>query len=131
MKIIPLLLFLVLAAGVMAQENKLVLRQEKAMAIVDTGIAAQVREVSADSIRKYIRTLAGFHTRHSLSDTTSDTRGIGAARRWVASKFREFATAHGASLRVELDPFSVSPNPRSPRVPIPPDVAKDLKVEQN
>ena len=117
MKIIPLLLFLVLAAGVMAQERKLVLRQEKAMAIVDTGIAAQVREISADSIRKYIRTLAGFHTRHSLSDTTSDTRGIGAARRWVASKFREFAVVNRASMRVELDPFSVSPNPRSPRVP--------------
>ncbi|MGC1241683.1 MAG: M28 family metallopeptidase [Chryseosolibacter sp.] len=100
-----------------AQENKPVLRQEKAKAIVDTEIASLAREVSADSIRKYIRTLAGFHTRHSLSDTASATQGIGAARRWVAEKFREFSRRNQASMQVTLDPFSVSPNPRSPRVP--------------
>ena len=31
--------------------------------------------------------LVGFGTRHTLSTTTSKTRGIGAARRWVASQF--------------------------------------------
>ena len=43
--------------------------------------------VSADRIEKDIKTLAGFGTRHTLSDTTSATRGIGAARRWIKSEF--------------------------------------------
>ena len=40
-------------------------------------------DVSADRIEKDIRTLVSFGTRHTLSETESDTRGIGAARRWV------------------------------------------------
>ena len=41
-----------------------------------------VADVSADRVEADIRRLAGFGTRHTLSDTLSDTRGIGAARRW-------------------------------------------------
>ena len=36
---------------------------------------------SAQRIEKDIRTLADFGTRHTLSDTVSHVRGIGAARR--------------------------------------------------
>ncbi|MEY8021021.1 M28 family metallopeptidase [Muriicola sp. SD30] len=43
--------------------------------------------VSADRIEADITTLVGFGTRHTLSDTTSTTRGIGAARRWIKSEF--------------------------------------------
>jgi len=43
--------------------------------------------VSADRIEKDITTLANFGTRHTLSDTISTTRGIGAARRWIKSEF--------------------------------------------
>ena len=43
--------------------------------------------VSAERIKNDVRTLADFGTRHSLSDTLSDTRGIGAARRWIKSEF--------------------------------------------
>ena len=42
------------------------------------GIAAAV---SAGRIEADIGKLAGFGTRHTLSDTRSDDRGIGAARR--------------------------------------------------
>src|SRR5690349_24379313 len=38
-------------------------------------------------LRMTITRLVGFGTRHTLSDTKSDTRGIGAARRWVKSRF--------------------------------------------
>ena len=38
-------------------------------------------DVSAERIEQDIRKLVGFGTRHTLSDTKSDTRGIGAARR--------------------------------------------------
>ena len=42
---------------------------------------------SADRIEKDVRTLVNFGTRHTLSDTVSKTRGIGAARRWIKSEF--------------------------------------------
>ena len=42
---------------------------------------------SAERIQKDIEKLVGFGTRHTLSDTISDTRGIGAARRWIKSEF--------------------------------------------
>lgn len=45
--------------------------------------------VSAERIENDIATLANFGTRHSLSDTVSQTRGIGAARRWIKSEFEK------------------------------------------
>ena len=44
---------------------------------------------SAERIENDIIKLVGFGTRHTLSDTISSTRGIGAARRWVKSSFEE------------------------------------------
>ena len=44
---------------------------------------------SALRIEKDIKTLVNFGTRHTLSDTISNTRGIGAARRWIKSSFDE------------------------------------------
>jgi Zn-dependent M28 family amino/carboxypeptidase len=48
--------------------------------------------VSADRIQENIKTLVDFGTRHTLSDTLSDTRGIGAARRWIKSEFENIST---------------------------------------
>ncbi|MEX2235429.1 MAG: M20/M25/M40 family metallo-hydrolase [Cyclobacteriaceae bacterium] len=95
-----------------AQNNNL--KPEKAVAIIDTEISSMIREISADSIKTYILKMVAFKTRHSLSDTSSDSQGIGAARRWVAQKFRQFALRHQAQMRVELDPFHTSPGPRIP-----------------
>lgn len=44
---------------------------------------------SANRIEKDLKTLVNFGTRHTLSDTVSKTKGIGAARRWVKSAFDE------------------------------------------
>ncbi len=46
-----------------------------------------IHAVSADRIEKDVTTLANFGTRHTLSDTVSNIRGIGAARRWIKSEF--------------------------------------------
>jgi len=43
--------------------------------------------VSPERLRATDVRLVAFGTRHTLSDTTSETRGIGAARRWVAAEF--------------------------------------------
>jgi hypothetical protein len=46
-----------------------------------------INEVSSDRIKKDVEKLVGFGTRHTLSDTLSDSRGIGAARRWIKAEF--------------------------------------------
>jgi hypothetical protein len=74
-----------------------------------------VREVSAQNIESIIRTLAGFHTRHSLSDTVNDTRGIGAARHWIKVELERYAKESSGRLRVEFDTFAVEPDGR--RIP--------------
>jgi Zn-dependent M28 family amino/carboxypeptidase len=47
---------------------------------------------SAERIQTNIEKLVGFGTRHTLSDTLSDTRGIGAARRWIKSEFDQISS---------------------------------------
>lgn len=59
-----------------------------------------IESVSADRLESDIRTLAGFGTRHTMSDTTSSTRGIGAARRWIKSEFEKISEACGGCLEV-------------------------------
>ena len=111
------ILFSTLANAQQKPNSKL--QVERAKAIIDTEIASMVGEISADSIRNYISEMVSFGTRHSLSDTSDANKGIGAARRYVAEKLKQFALHNKADMRVELDPFSVSPNPRTPRVPYP------------
>ena len=59
----------------------------------DPQIRDLVEQVNADSIFATITRLAGFHTRHTYSDTTSDSSGIGAALRWVRAKVQNYDTA--------------------------------------
>ncbi len=61
--------------------------QKQAPPQVDLRIYDIVEAVSADRIENDIRKLAGFGTRNTFSDTLSDTRGIGAARRYIKSEF--------------------------------------------
>ncbi|MBO9559826.1 MAG: peptidase M28, partial [Caulobacter sp.] len=58
-------------------------------------------DVDAKALEATIRSLIGFGTRHTLSDTTSDTRGIGAARRWTAARFAAISKDCGGCLMVE------------------------------
>ncbi|MFN3756653.1 MAG: M28 family metallopeptidase [Flavobacterium sp.] len=54
---------------------------------MDVRIYEMIKGVSAERIEKDIRTLTNFGTRNTFSDTVSNTRGIGAARRWIKSEF--------------------------------------------
>jgi hypothetical protein len=62
-----------------------------------------VKEISATRIEATIRKLVSFETRNSLSETTSDTKGIGAARRWIKSELERCSTASGKRMKVEFD----------------------------
>ncbi|WP_428406903.1 M28 family metallopeptidase [Hyphococcus sp.] len=57
-------------------------------------------EVSAQRIEADINRLVSFGTRHTLSETASETRGIGAARRWIESEFEAISKACGGCLEV-------------------------------
>ncbi|MDY0779775.1 M28 family peptidase [Tenacibaculum sp. IB213877] len=58
----------------------------------DTKIYDIINGISSKRIEADITTLANFGTRHTLSDTLSATRGIGAARRWIKSEFEKIAS---------------------------------------
>ena len=62
-----------------------------------------VAEISAKRIEATIRKLVSFETRNSLSETTSDTKGVGAARRWIKSEMERCSAASGGRLKVEFD----------------------------
>jgi Zn-dependent M28 family amino/carboxypeptidase len=51
-----------------------------------------IDSVSSERIKEDIKTLAEFGTRHTLSDTVSSIRGIGAARRWIKSEFDKISS---------------------------------------
>lgn len=64
-------------------------------------LKAVAADVDAKALEATIRSLVGFGTRHTLSDTTSETRGIGAARRWTAARFAAISKDCGGCLVVE------------------------------
>lgn len=66
----------------------------------DARIYDIIENSSAERIEKDIRTLANFGTRHTLSDTVSLTRGIGAARRWIKAEFDKISKDCGGCLEV-------------------------------
>ncbi len=47
--------------------------------------------VSAERLEKDVQTLVNFGTRNTFSDTISNARGIGAARRWIKSEFESIS----------------------------------------
>ncbi|WP_431106919.1 M28 family peptidase [Winogradskyella poriferorum] len=53
----------------------------------DAKIYDIIDAISEERLKNDVKTLTDFGTRHTLSDTVSDTRGIGAARRWIKSQF--------------------------------------------
>jgi Zn-dependent M28 family amino/carboxypeptidase len=75
------------------------------------GIAAQV---DARELRATVERLVGFGTRHTLSDTVSDTRGIGAARRWAKARFEAISRECGGCLEI-VTPSQVVTGKRVPQ----------------
>ncbi|QOD62195.1 M28 family metallopeptidase [Polaribacter haliotis] len=53
----------------------------------DAKIYDIINSVSKDRIKADVKTLTEFGTRNTFSDTISNTRGIGAARRWIKKEF--------------------------------------------
>ena len=75
-----------------------------------------VGAISAERMERDIRTLVAFGTRHTLSDTLSATRGIGAARRWIHAEFERISAACGGCLEVRYV-SEILPAGTSARIP--------------
>ncbi len=86
MKKLFLLFILITSATVFAQ--------------TDSRIYDIIDAVSAERIKADVKTLADFGTRHTLSDTISNTRGIGAARRWIKAEFDQISDSCNGCLEV-------------------------------
>ena len=78
----------------------LILSTSLAFSQSDSRIYDIIDAVSAERIESDITTLANFGTRHTLSDTISETRGIGAARRWIKSQFEQISDDCSGCLEV-------------------------------
>ncbi len=85
-----------------------------------------VADVSADRIEADIRKLVGFGTRHTLSETGSDTRGIGAARRWIADEYRRISEECGGCLEVLM----ISDTVTGRRIPDPVEVVSVVAIQR-
>lgn len=77
-------------------------------------------------LRADLTTLVAFGTRHTLSDATSATRGIGAARRWVKTQFEQISAACGQCLDVQMPTTTVSGN----RIPVPTELADVIAIQR-
>ena len=69
----------------------------------DPRVAAMVDSISPDRLAATLRRLEAFETRHTLSDTVSATRGIGAARRWLFEAFEQASPR----LQVSYDSYQI------------------------
>ena len=69
--------------------------------------------VSAERIEHDISKLVSFGTRHTLSETESDTRGIGAARRFIKAELERISEACGSCLEVSFQRHVVPGDERS------------------
>ncbi|MGZ9675972.1 M28 family metallopeptidase [Flavobacterium sp. GNP001] len=78
----------------------------------DPEIKKMLSEVKSENMEATVRKLVSFGTRHTLSDTKSNTRGIGAAQRWVKSEFDKYALASGGRLTSVIDYFTVKADGR-------------------
>lgn len=96
MKYLKLIILLFIFSEVSAQTT--IVKQ-------DPQIEKMVNEVSSANIEANVRKLVSFGTRHTMSDTTSASTGIGAARNWIKSEFEKYSAASGGRLKVSFDTF--------------------------
>jgi Zn-dependent M28 family amino/carboxypeptidase len=89
-------------------------------------LAAIAADVDAHALHDTIEHLVGFGTRHTMSDTKSDTRGIGAARRWVQSRFAAIAKDCGGCLEIVTPAQTFT----GQRLPVPTEVMDVVAIQR-
>src|SRR5262245_58712333 len=65
-------------------------------------VSEAISEISAAMAKGHVEKLVSFGTRHTLSDTSSKTRGIGAARTWIKSELERYASGRSGELAMQV-----------------------------
>ena len=76
----------------------------------DPEIESMLKEVSADSLKANMYKLVSFGTRNTLSTQGSASRGVGAARKWILSRFNEYAKTSNGRLSAFIDTVTYLPD---------------------
>jgi len=79
-------------------------------------VTSLVGQLDGARMKQTVEKLVSFGTRHTLSDTTSETRGIGAARRWIFDELSRVAAASNGRMTVAYQ-SSMQQGPRTKNVP--------------
>lgn len=78
------------------------------LSMISPAIAVQAcKAVDKNEMLADVAALVACGTRHTLSDTTSSTRGIGAARRYIYRRMQDAARLSGGRMTVAYQPFTV------------------------
>ncbi len=120
-RITPLLL-----AALLAPATAVPAQTPPAMSHEQPALHALAQAPSEAELRATITRLVGFGTRHTLSDTKSDTRGIGAARRWVKARFEAISRDCGGCIEV-VTPAQVF---SGKRIPVPTEVMDVVAIKR-
>src|SRR3954469_3289011 len=64
------------------------LRAQAPAGAIDPRIVKLIDSISEERLQHLLQTLVSFGTRNTLSDATSTTRGIGAARQWIYDELK-------------------------------------------
>ena len=94
--------FLLISFIIISFESKAQIKIDR-----NENIAEMVNNISKDSLESYISKMVGFGTRHTLSSQTNPKKGIGAARSYVLSKFKEFEKYSGGRLSSFIDTTTI------------------------
>ncbi|MCL8538876.1 M28 family metallopeptidase [Chryseobacterium gallinarum] len=92
----------------------------------DPEIVKYVSQVNTDSLKAHINALVSFGTRHTMSSATDPKRGIGAAKKWVLKKFRNYSK--NAEGRMEIFMQSQLIQPDGKRIDRPTDLGNVIAI---
>jgi hypothetical protein len=74
----------------------------------DEHIQRLISSISEERLQSIVQKLASFGTRETLSDASSSTRGIGAARQWILDELKRSSS----KLEVSFDTYQIAPQGR-------------------
>lgn len=113
--------------GVLASLSSVTLTSFAGESTQQASLHKIAQEISAQRIESDIQTLVGFGTRHTLSETKSDTRGIGAARRWIKKEFEAISAQCGGCLEIIEVKQTIS---GEKRIPNPVEVVNIIAIQR-
>lgn len=92
----------------------------------DPQLSNLASQVSEARLKAAIEKMVSFGTRHTLSDRTSPTRGIGAAERWAEAEFQSISRECGGCLQVSVPKQTFTGR----RVPKPTEIGAIVAVQR-